>query len=440
MKIKVNINCGNDTKSYYISCGRGDKTFKWLGMVASQRFALTAPNGAIRRRDSDNPHAISNHAQQLPYDIKLKNGESLHPSALIVERLKDGDEVFCTLGARLDVDGVGTPSMTKWATTAFSGIDNNLIQDSKSNQDDSNHIDTSVSHQAKAQFMKVILASQMFDYKKIEDKLITAWEDIPILLPRLTNERFEQLRQIFHEYAIILFEIFDHYTASLPNSQMDFQTFQLFIEDSEIFPQRDLIKLTQRIFQHTSHSKTLTSSLTLTEFIVSLIYTSQLRYNDTLDESTTLNNCHDALIALFQDHLILVAKKLSLDCLLRLEFNSNSFLYQLKEFHHDLFAVFEFYSNKMQRDLPLTLTNQLMLEIFYQSGLVDSTQDTYQNNQMLHTKYIKLLHNNMIIGRTTENNLYGPTETTTKVGSISGSGSNSVNNSARSKFIYYYYY
>ena len=418
MKVKVTITCEAGVKSFYVSCGRGDKTFKWLGLVVSQRYALAAPNGATRRRDSDIPHAISQHVQQLPYEMKSKTGEYLHPGTLISDILKDGDEIFCTLGASLPVDFVGTPTMTNWASTAFLGIDNSSEEDSHLNHDSNQ--DPSPAHHAKAQFMKVILASQMYNEKAIEAKLNTAWNDVPLLLPRLSPETSLQLREIFHRYAIILFDIYEHYTAAAPDGKMDFHSFQLFIENSEIFPQRDLLKLTKRIFQSTlQDSATTTGSLSFSEFMVSLIYTSQLRYNDTLDENTfnilrngcasssiipssavtASNRSLDLVQVLLEKHLVTLAENLSLDCLIRLEFNSPQFLYQLKEYHHDLFSVFEFYSNKLARDLALTVTHIHLLEILFQSGLIDSYQDTYQNLQMLRDKFLNFLTHPMIIGR-----------------------------------------
>jgi hypothetical protein len=443
MKVKVTITCDTDVKSFYVSCGRGDKTFKWLGLVVSQRYALAAPNGATRRRDSDIPHGISQHVQQLPFDMKSKNGEYLHPGVLISEMLKDGDEIFCTLGASLPVDPVGTPTMTNWASTAFLGIDNSSQQEDSHIQHDPSQDSSSGHHAAKAQFMKVILASQMYNDKAIEAKLDTAWDDVPLLLPRLSRDTSLQLRAIFRDYAIILFDIYAHYTADAPDRKMDYHSFQLFIENSEIFPQRDLLKLTKRIFQSTIQDSTTTAgSLSLPEFMVSLIYTSQLRYNDTLDANTlnllwnrssssTLSPAKsstsaagapvggnsssstnttvsqrsvDIVQVLFENHLISLAENLSLDCLIRLEFNSSQFLYQLKEYHHDLFHVFEFYSNKLARDLALTVTHVHLLEILYQSGLIDSYQETFQNVQMLRDQFLNFLTNPMTIGREKNDN------------------------------------
>lgn len=415
MKVKVTITCGTDIKSFWVSCGKGDKTFKWLGMVVSQRFALTAPNGATRRRDSDNPHGMSQHAQQLPYDLKSKTGEFLHPGTLISEMLKDGDEIFCTLGSSLPVDNVGTPTMTKWSSSAFLGIDNTSQEDHEHANHDS-FLEPSAAQQSKAQFMKVILASQMYNYKIIEEKLYTAWEDVPLLLPRLSREVSLQLRDIFHEYAIILFDIYDHYTRESPNRKMDYHTFQLLIENSEIFPQRDLINLTRRIFQSTTRDRLTTAGfLSFPEFMVSLIFTAQLRYNDTLDENTltllrirspgspggpaSAHASLDILSILFQNHLVPLAQNLSLDCLIRLEFNSSQFLYQLKEYHHDLFQVFEFFSNKLARDLALTVTHQHLLEILHQSGLIDQYQETPQNMQMIQVKFINFLTSPLTVGR-----------------------------------------
>ena len=53
----------SDEKLIEVPCGQGQQSFKWLGMVASQRFSLASPLGGLRFRDdirglSDNDVAL----------------------------------------------------------------------------------------------------------------------------------------------------------------------------------------------------------------------------------------------------------------------------------------------------------------------------------------------------------------------------------------------
>ena len=51
MKLTAVVLYESTEMEFEISVGAGDKTFKWFGMAACQRFATQHPNGALRRRD-----------------------------------------------------------------------------------------------------------------------------------------------------------------------------------------------------------------------------------------------------------------------------------------------------------------------------------------------------------------------------------------------------
>ena len=51
---------------YVISVGTGNKTVKWLSLVTAQRYALTAPNGTIRRREISRASTIERYYYNNP--------------------------------------------------------------------------------------------------------------------------------------------------------------------------------------------------------------------------------------------------------------------------------------------------------------------------------------------------------------------------------------
>ena len=67
---------------FEISVGAGDKTFKWLGNTASQRFATQDPNGALRRRDPVR-RGMSKFSSYQSIEVTLPTGQTPHPSALL---------------------------------------------------------------------------------------------------------------------------------------------------------------------------------------------------------------------------------------------------------------------------------------------------------------------------------------------------------------------
>mmetsp|Transcript_19857 Transcript_19857/g.28545 ORF Transcript_19857/g.28545 Transcript_19857/m.28545 type:complete len:481 (+) Transcript_19857:89-1531(+) len=370
MKVKVNITCGSDKKSIYVSCGRGDKSLKWLGMVASQQYALACPNGALRRRDSDNPRGSSYRVQQLPHELSFADGESPHPGSLICDYMNDGDEINCVLGTQLPVDFSGTSIATKWATTAFTSS-YDYVQDSDEKEHEGASMEEVMEQQSQAQFMKVILGSQLYDYKQLRSKLYSAWESVPRIMPRLSEKHSEELCLCVSDHVIILFDLFDHFSE---NGSMDFTAYKAFIDDSEFFAARDVSRQVSRVYRRTIKNSDV-STIDLGGFLASLIFCAQLRHNDTLDEYTALNDCCSALSCLLKSRLPPLARKLNLDCLVRMELCDEYNLYQMRQYHNDVFVVFEYYSTKMQRDLPTTITLEYATEAINNGGLLDEPDD-----------------------------------------------------------------
>ena len=52
MQLKVVVKCGKAESKFRIPCGNGQKTFKWLGLVAAGRYGAEAPGGGLRQRES----------------------------------------------------------------------------------------------------------------------------------------------------------------------------------------------------------------------------------------------------------------------------------------------------------------------------------------------------------------------------------------------------
>lgn len=104
-----------------LSVGDGRKSFKWLGLVAAQRFAgLAKPQGRRRhreiRRNNDFCHT---NAKLLPSRVCTDGSPFCHPDSLLCNEVADGDEVVVWLTDKMAVDSVGRPAVDRWMHIAF---------------------------------------------------------------------------------------------------------------------------------------------------------------------------------------------------------------------------------------------------------------------------------------------------------------------------------
>jgi hypothetical protein len=129
-------------------------------------------------------------------------------------------------------------------------------------------------------------------------------------------------------------------------------------------------------------------------FLAALVLCAQIRHNDTLDESTALNDCSYALRLLLSQNISFLANKMNLSCLIRAEICSNENLSMMRQYHSEMFLIFEGYANSLLRDLPLTITIEQMAEILFEAGLIESAA-----NVNIVNKILKATREGMIKGR-----------------------------------------
>eukprot|EP00607_Mallomonas_marina_P007296 CAMPEP_0182418570 /NCGR_PEP_ID=MMETSP1167-20130531/2967_1 /TAXON_ID=2988 /ORGANISM="Mallomonas Sp, Strain CCMP3275" /LENGTH=192 /DNA_ID=CAMNT_0024592835 /DNA_START=104 /DNA_END=686 /DNA_ORIENTATION=+ len=180
--------CGNGERTIKVSCyeeteedrqkrdvteGEYDRrlSFKWLGMVAAQRFAMEAPRGAVRRYDE--MRGITDRVQQLPQNMTItRTKQEPHPEDKLEEFLRDDDEVVINLmDNNLAVTKFGSPKNSVWAAAAFISPNEDKpypdeFEESKHSSAEDKH-DFSIDKQAKVEFMRVVLNTQMLDHHKI---------------------------------------------------------------------------------------------------------------------------------------------------------------------------------------------------------------------------------------------------------------------------------
>lgn len=368
---------------YEISCGIGDKSFKWLSLVATQRYALAAPNGALRRRDGT--RCESGYGQQLASNIVLPDGSVPHPGANICDFLKDEEEVVIYLGDSLTVNKLGTATATSWSTVAFttseegyddSGSATHLAGSESDRKQAEEAVDPLYFNAndskciANSKFMKIIMRSQMLDYHLYARQLEEVWPGVVMLIPRVSEDEVQRLKELcFAEWGLLK-ELFKLYCEA-DGTYMNMKELQSLISDSRIFEDNVTPVIVSRTYDKIQkllahHNVPQRSGLSIVHFIAALLFIAQTRYNDTLEKKRVEPLPSRMLQEIVTRHLRPVAVQHRCLCLLKEVLCSDAYMLILNDTHDDLMAVFEKYASKHNRDvftsLPLDNTADALVD------------------------------------------------------------------------------
>lgn len=117
MHVKLHVH----SLEFYVPIGEGSQNFKWLGLVAAQRYALLRPHGRSRTRET----AHTKVGLYLPASVSLESsGHSstevmMNPQDRLRDHVVDGEVVHVTLQHEMTVDETGAPERTPWSVAAF---------------------------------------------------------------------------------------------------------------------------------------------------------------------------------------------------------------------------------------------------------------------------------------------------------------------------------
>lgn len=395
MKLKVTVIFGDKERNFSIPCGTGNKTIKWLGMVASQRYSNAAPNGALRRRDDY--CGITENAQYQVEHVYLPSGKIAHPGVMIFDsELKDGDEVTVRLSSRLSVHNcTGSPTKTKWALLAFStaNIENPYLDSSRTEMcgpDDASE-DTEMlvgsenkaafaMIQAKAKFMRIILQSQMINEKKLTQKLNTLWTKIECGVPRLRPDDVPQLKKVLEANWDMLTDLFEFYVDSTYMSKDRFSTF---MDEAELFPAYNTAQQCAKIFARTcGYMHVDEHNFDFGCLIVALFLAAQVKYNDTLEAGADSLSSPVAMDELLRFNFAPLAERHQLQSVLKYAFCSDECLAYIRPLNDDVQIVFNRYASKMQ-DVPVSITLEDLTEVMFTAGLLSDASDTAKARTLL---------------------------------------------------------
>jgi hypothetical protein len=407
MKIKAKIVCDNHEKVFFIPCGTGDKSFKWLGIVASQRYSTATPNGSLRRREDF--CAMSEKSQYQTLSMVLPSGESPHPAEMINEYLREGDVVVITLCDRLVIDHKsGFPNQSSWVSLAYATSTGNLSASRILGDDQS--IDTSdvlsmdehslteevlladkeasMLVKSNAEFMRIVLESQMINSKKVRSEVHVAWSKVAPLIPKLVQADIPPLEDVFAEHWTDFVDLFAQYLPEEGDGRyLTIDDFSNLIEDAEVCrvdkvpdhmlkaSQAQATSLSRTIFTRTCKYMDISPECFNRDcLMVALVLCAQAMYNDTLVNSQETGShgkrSASALTEIFIKNFHPLATRAQLPCVLRMYFESDECLSRLRGVYHPLQAIFDKIAAKY-RDIPTTIPRTDLATILRSAGLLN---------------------------------------------------------------------
>lgn len=374
MKIKVIIRTSDNEKEIEIPCGHGDKTFKWLAMVAYQRYSLLAPNGILRRREDI--RGLSETAQHIPDDLYLENGVVPHPSCLLSSFVGDGDKVYISLQNSLSIDRIsGTPQKSDWKDFAFkkSSVEEVREDDNEDNDNDGS-VDLRDEH-SRANVMRILLESQMINNKLLRNTVNVLFTGLSQVFLKIDSIEMNDIRECFCLNWDLIREIFESYS---PADTMTIDEFAQFVTDANIFSdavletindiyRRSLLSL-ERL--NSENSNSVRECIDFQGFAISLIYIAQFRYHDIFEKQIRSKSGADAVKLLFGNYVKPLGELRSYNAILKEAFCNSSILSALREHVDNLYLVYQRYLSKA-RDIPVVLKLEIMSEVLFDAKLQD---------------------------------------------------------------------
>jgi hypothetical protein len=395
MKVIVRIIFDKQEVLYEIPVGMGDKSFKWLGLVACNRFSDSCPDGSLRRRDPVR-RGINDKATHQPVEMALPDGQIPHPSALLYDFLSDGDEVKVHLvdSQNLSRDD-GTPLDSEWAKLAFKSNSrrdtnndtmNNSTADggvdaSEVEKSDGDSRYTSQQQHGRAQFMRILMKSQMLNHITIEDQVASIWKIVSKAMPKLAKNINNELQAIFIENWDMLTEIFRYFCkiSNGPDGRLPKDGFYKMLSEAGVYPENELGGIYVRIFDRAlGATDPKEATLSLGGLMVALILCAQTKYNDTYNESNIDLGAGAGLKDILNDFYI-VAERCDMKSMLKSVFTATSTLNQLREWHDELFAVFNKYAGRT-KELPSSMSYKDFTDMLYDAGLTEPSETDTKGN------------------------------------------------------------
>jgi predicted transcriptional regulator len=231
MQLVVRVESGDRTSTFKIQVGDGRKSFKWLALVAAQRFGSESPKGKLRQRERKFPCTNPANTNLVPSRCYTDTQDFFHPDALLVEQLQDGDQLTVEVAPRVFVDEAGSPVKSRWQTIAFAvSPSSSAKRDAaiaeeydaqnakkvaiKALEDEAERLE----NMRKADHVREIIADQLPDQDAVEEALSEDWFSMnkKRVLDALVEDPEEQgrIKDVLKQHYVQLDELFKTFAAS----------------------------------------------------------------------------------------------------------------------------------------------------------------------------------------------------------------------------------
>ena len=306
MKIVVACVFGRERKDIVVPCGSGHKTFKWLALTAATRFSASSPHGRLRAREAK--ASTDGAARCLPTNLTRGSPDMdktglpfLHPMDMVADHFKDMDVVTVDLAEAVLVDDTGAPSLTRWATIAFSVSDGQaasrsaalaeeqkISDDRQRENDEMRRAIRKKEADSKATTMREILRDKLHDGAEVAHSMAEDWAAM------LRNTHFVDLcrnpalqrnvQMMVKAYYVPLSELFKFYAASSAgvgtSNEMEMAEYSSFLIEAAVFrPAPHISDVMHELFSHSLRGVNV-KNMDRPSFLVSTIFMAWLKFID----------------------------------------------------------------------------------------------------------------------------------------------------------------
>jgi hypothetical protein len=168
------------------------------------------------------------------------------PNRHIVDCFEDGDEVVITLQKKVEVDELGNPKFTKWASLAFSKSaagqkrhevvekQSQALAEQKEIGDQKDRMAEKFEKDRKATEMKVLLTSQLNSLQDIATAMDSDWQMIDAEAVEDSPRERDSVKLVFENNFLKFNEIFQHYCGIATASSIGLMEFLHIMDDFQL--------------------------------------------------------------------------------------------------------------------------------------------------------------------------------------------------------------
>ncbi|GMI04910.1 hypothetical protein TrVE_jg12133 [Triparma verrucosa] len=239
----MRVKCRVKGLTFFVPCGDGEQSLKWLSLVAAQQYELRKPSGRTRNREQAN----AARGFFLPMNVTSgKGGKMSNPDAKINEVFTDGAEVVVELQEEVEVDSIGAPVLSDWQQKSFcvgEASQLRLKSEALRKEEEKKKMLAKMAIENRKKYEMNMIVSSSIDYTMADMGLDTSaydWNAIVEVIAGSSQKDQDELEEYFHEAYPLLDEIFVHYAGekkkdSGSETKLTFAEFSHFLHSVRVY-------------------------------------------------------------------------------------------------------------------------------------------------------------------------------------------------------------